>query len=184
MDSQTLQQRISLGEDSTLELKQIVFRGSQKVIEPHPDGLSDELAAFANANGGTLVLGVDDKTRIATGIPAEQMETVKSWLRGIVNDRISPPLEILTENVELPNAAGEMVTVIVVSVPRSLWIHESANGYFRRVADGKRWLSAYDLENAMMQRGLSWTYIRYNKMRVPFHHQVENGLNPDTLPST
>lgn len=54
MDSQTLQQRIRLGEDSTLELKQIVFRGAQKVIEPHPDGLSDELAAFANANGGTL----------------------------------------------------------------------------------------------------------------------------------
>jgi hypothetical protein len=34
MDSQTLQQRIRLGEDSTLELKQIVFRGAQKVIEP------------------------------------------------------------------------------------------------------------------------------------------------------
>jgi predicted HTH transcriptional regulator len=167
MDSQTLQQRIRLGEDSTLELKRIVFQGAQKVIEPHPDGLSDELAAVANANGGTLVLGVDDKTLTATGIPAEQMETLKSWLRGIVNDRITPPLEILTENVELPNAAGEMVTVIVVSVPRSLWIHESANGYFRRVADSKHWLSAYDLENAMMQRGLSWTYIRYNKMGVP-----------------
>ncbi len=97
MDSQTLQQRIRLGEDSTLELKQIV---------PHPDGLSDELAAFANANGGT-------------------------------------------------------------SVPRSLWIHESANGYFRRVADGKRWLSAYELERAMIQRGLSWIHIRHNRMSIP-----------------
>ena len=37
MDSQTLQQRIRLEEDSTLELKQIV---------PHPDGLSDELATI------------------------------------------------------------------------------------------------------------------------------------------
>ncbi len=70
MDSQALQQRIRLGEDSTLELKQIVFRGAQKVIEPNPDDLSDELAAFANANGGTLVLGVDDKTLTATGIYA------------------------------------------------------------------------------------------------------------------
>ena len=166
MDSQTLEQRIRLGEDSTLELKQIV---------PHPDGLSDELAAFANANGGTLVLGVDDKTLTATGIPAEQMETLKSRLRGIVNDRITPPLEILTENVELPNAAGEIVTVIVVSVPRSLWIHESANGYFQRVVDSKRWLSAYELERAMIQRGLSWTYIRYNNMGVPSHHQMKMG---------
>jgi len=174
MDSQTLQQCIRLGEDSTLELKQIVFRGAQKVIEPHPDGLSDELAAFANANGGTLVLGVDDKTLTATGIPAEQMETLKSWLRGIINDRITPPLEILTENVELPNAAGEMVTVIVVSVPRSLWIHESANGYFRRVVDGKLWLSAYELERAMIQRSLSWMYICYNKMGVPSRYDANN----------
>lgn len=174
MDSQTLQQCIRLGEDSTLELKQIVFRGAQKVIEPHPDGLSDELAAFANANGGTLVLGVDDKTLTATGIPAEQMETLKSWLWGIVNDRITPPLEILTENVELPNAAGEMVTVIVVSVPRSLWIHESANGYFRRVADSKLWLSAYELERAMIQRSLSWMYICYNKMGVPSRYDANN----------
>lgn len=181
MDSQTLQQRIRLGEDSTLELKQVAFCGAQKIIEPHPDSLSDELAAFANANGGMLILGVDDKTRMATGIPAEQMETVKSWLRGIVNDRITPPLGILTENVELPNVAGERVTAIIVSVPRSLWIHESANGYFHRVADSKRWLSAYDLENAMMQRGLSWTYIRYNKMGVPSHHQVKNRVNPHTL---
>lgn len=51
MDSQTLQQRIRLGEDSTLELKQIVFRGAQKVIEPHPDGLSDELVELPYAAG-------------------------------------------------------------------------------------------------------------------------------------
>lgn len=172
MDSQTLQQRIRLGEDSTLELKQIVFRGAQTVLEPHPDGLSDELAAFANANGGTLVLGVDDKTSEPTGIPAEQMETVRSWLRGIANDRITPPLEILTQNLELPNAAAEMVTVIVVSIPRSLWIHESANGYFRRVADFNRQLSAYELERILMQRGLSWVYILYNKMGVPSRRYI------------
>ena len=65
MDSQTLPYRIRLGEDSTLELKRIVFRGAQKVIEPHSDGLFDELAAFANVNSCTLVLGVDDKTLTA-----------------------------------------------------------------------------------------------------------------------
>ena len=38
MDSQTLQQRIRLGEDSTLELKQIVFRGSQDRLELYSPG--------------------------------------------------------------------------------------------------------------------------------------------------
>lgn len=112
-----------------------MFRGAQKVIEPHPDGLSDELAAFANADGGTVVLGVDDKTLMPTGIPAAQMEAVRSWLRGIINDRITPPLDIHTQNIEIPNAAGEMVTVVVVTVPRSLWIHESLRFEEQGVAD-------------------------------------------------
>ena len=48
--------RIALGEDSSLELKEIRFAGG-KVIGPHRDGLADELAGLANARGGTLVLG-------------------------------------------------------------------------------------------------------------------------------
>lgn len=42
-----LMKQISLGEDSVLELKVVIFRGS-KVIAPHRDSLSDELAAMAN----------------------------------------------------------------------------------------------------------------------------------------
>ncbi|UJS24917.1 hypothetical protein [Thiothrix winogradskyi] len=37
-----LMQRIRLGEDSTLELKQIHIKDAGKNLEPHPDGLSDE----------------------------------------------------------------------------------------------------------------------------------------------
>jgi hypothetical protein len=40
--------RIRLGEDSTLELKRVVFRGEGKIMQPHPDGLADEIAALAN----------------------------------------------------------------------------------------------------------------------------------------
>lgn len=49
--------RIRLGEDSTLEFKRIVMRSDTKVDAPHPDSLADELAAMANAQGGTLILG-------------------------------------------------------------------------------------------------------------------------------
>ncbi len=60
MNTERLLQRIRLGEDSTLELKQVRIRAGGKSFEPHADGLSDELAAFGNAAGGTLILGVDD----------------------------------------------------------------------------------------------------------------------------
>lgn len=71
-----LMQRIRLGEDSTLELKQLIIKDTGKSFEPHPDGLSDELAAMGNANGGLMVFGVDDKTRNVTGIPAEYLDKV------------------------------------------------------------------------------------------------------------
>ena len=40
--------KIRLGEDSYLELKEVRFAG-QKVSAPHKDSLADELAAFANS---------------------------------------------------------------------------------------------------------------------------------------
>lgn len=50
-------QAIRLGEDSSLELKAVVFSGA-KVKGPGRDDLAEEIAAFANAKGDVLVLGV------------------------------------------------------------------------------------------------------------------------------
>ena len=51
--------KIRLGEDSVLELKEVRFAGA-RVNAPHRDSLGDELAAFANGRGGVCVLGVED----------------------------------------------------------------------------------------------------------------------------
>jgi predicted HTH transcriptional regulator len=67
--------RIRLGKDSTLELKRVVMRGD-KIDGPHPDSLADELAAMGNPQGGTLILGVDDKTRQVLGIPLSTLAMV------------------------------------------------------------------------------------------------------------
>jgi predicted HTH transcriptional regulator len=53
-----LWQGLRLGKDSTLELKQLIVKPDGKGFEPHPDGLSDELAALANASGGWLMQGI------------------------------------------------------------------------------------------------------------------------------
>ncbi len=111
--------RIRLGEDSTLELKRVVMRGPQKVAEPHPDGVSDELAALANAAGGTLVLGVDDKTRDIVGIDIEAMDAVEAWVTAICHDRVVPALDVVTHHREWPDATGALRPVILVDVPRS-----------------------------------------------------------------
>jgi predicted HTH transcriptional regulator len=166
MNSQYLLQRIRLGEDSTLELKQFIVKDGGKSFEPHPDGLSDELAALANASGGTLVLGVDDRTRAVTGIALEHLDRVEAWLTSLCNDRIRPPLDIVTRHVELPAADGAPLPVIVVDVPRSLWVHESANGYFRRVGHAKRKLPPDALARLFQQRSQA-RLIRFEEQEVP-----------------
>ena len=133
MNQEALLRRIRLGEDSTLELKQVAILDEGKRIEPHPDSLSDELAAMGNAAGGLLILGIDDKSREVTGIPLAHLDRVEAWLTAICTDRIQPPLDVLTRHLELPDSQGQPRPVIVVEVPRSLWVHQSANGYFRRI---------------------------------------------------
>lgn len=161
-----LMQRIRLGEDSTLELKQVRVKDGGKSIEPHADGLSDELAALANANGGTLVLGIDDQSRVVTGIPLEHLDRVEAWLTAICNDRIKPPLDVMTRHVELPDSQGSPQPVIVADVPRSLWVHQSANGYFRRVGHAKRELTPDALARLFQQRSQA-RIIRFEEQEVP-----------------
>jgi predicted HTH transcriptional regulator len=162
-----LLQRIRLGEDSTLELKRIRVANHGKHIEPHADGLSDELAALGNARGGWLVLGVDDRTREITGIPLEHLDRVEDWLTAICRDRIQPALDVVTHHVEVPDdATGQARILVVVEVPQSLWVHQSANGYFRRVGHAKRELAPDALARLFQQRSQA-RLIRFEEQEVP-----------------
>ena len=59
MRDQDIRQRLELGEDNRWDFNQIEFAGSRPT-SPARDDLVDEMIAFANANGGVLLLGVAD----------------------------------------------------------------------------------------------------------------------------
>ena len=59
IDTAALWAAVRLGEDSALELKEVRFAG-RRLTAPRRDDVANELAAFANARGGRLVLGVTD----------------------------------------------------------------------------------------------------------------------------
>ena len=56
-----------------------------RVTAPGRGGFADELAAFANGRGGTVVLGIDDKAREVLGIAIEHIDAVESWVRELCN---------------------------------------------------------------------------------------------------
>ena len=160
-----LSRRIRLGEDSTLELKRVVLSGD-RVASPHRNEFADELAAFANSRGGTLVLGVDDATREVLGIPLEGLDAVEGWVREICNDSVNPALSVDIRKLELPDVAGTPVPVICIDIARSLFVHKSPGGYFRRIGSSKREMAAEFLARLFQERSQS-RVIRFDESVVP-----------------
>ena len=160
-----LNRRIRLGEDSTLELKRVALAGG-RITGPSRNDVADELAAFANGRGGVLVLGVDDRTRDVEGIPLETLDTVEAWIREICNDVLKPPLDAAIRKIELPNAAGDLVPVVCVDVERSLFVHKSPGGYFRRLGSPKREMPPELLARLFQERSQS-RMIRFDESVVP-----------------
>ena len=156
--------QIRLGEDSRLELKSVTFRGD-RITGPHPDSLADEIAAFANSAGGVLVLGMNEETGKATGMSIAELSLLEQWLLGVCNDRIKPPPLCRIEKWELPDAAGNPAPLLKVDIPRSLYVHESPNGYFHRQGSSKRKMSTEYLLRLGQQRSQT-RLIRFDEQPV------------------
>ena len=160
-----LARRIRLGEDSALELKSVVVTG-RRVKVPSRDDFADELAAFANTRDGTVVLGVDDKTRTVTGIPLDSLDAVEAWTREICNDSVQPALDADIYKLELQGTDGRAVPVIRIEMSRSLFVHRSPGGYFRRLGSSKREMAPEILARLFQERSQSRT-IRFDESVVP-----------------
>ena len=146
-----LLRRIRLGEDGATGCREVVFSGG-KIAEPDRDELADELAAFANARGGMLVLGVAGEARQAVGVPEDRQEDVERYVSEIVQDSIDPPLYPDIRWCELPDATGRLQPILRVEVERSLFVHRSPGGYLRRVGSSRRRLETESLARLFQQR--------------------------------
>ncbi|MBD5804710.1 Divergent AAA domain protein [Azoarcus sp. Aa7] len=159
-----LLEKIRLGEDSFLELKEVRFAGL-RVNAPHRDSLADELAAFANGRGGVCVLGVDD-SREVLGVPLDRLDLVEDFVRQLCLDSINPPLAPVIERLTLPSSTGEQLPVLKVDVSGSLFVHRSPGGYFHRVGSAKREMAPDYLARLFQQRSQA-RIIRFDEQPVP-----------------
>ncbi len=150
-----LARRIRLGEDSTLELKRVLVSAA-RVTSPERGSFADELAGMANGPGGTVMLG----------IPLDRLDAVETWVREICNDSLRPPLDVTIRKIELPDATGSPVAVIRIDIPRSLFVHRSTGGYFRRIGSSKREMLPEVLARLFQERSQS-RVIRFDESIVP-----------------
>ena len=153
VDASRLWEQIRLGEDSELELMEVQFRGN-RVSAPRRDDLADELAAFANAAGGRLVLGVSDEREPQSLDPA-QLDALANLVSEICSDSIKPPLDFSIHRVPIPRPASG--GVLLIEIPAGDTVHRSPGGCFRRRGDTKHRMLPADIRRLSQSRGQSDT---------------------------
>ena len=167
-----LVRRIRHGETPNLVLERVLLAGT-RVETPKDDELADELAAMANGRGGAVVLGADDRSREPLGIPLRHLDAVEEWVGELCTHSVEPPLDALIRKIELPGADGSLVAVVCVEVARSLFVHRSPGGYFRRNGSSKREMQPEVLARLFQERSQS-RVIRFDESPVP-------GTSPEHL---
>jgi ATP-dependent DNA helicase RecG len=174
--NEELASRIRLGEDSLLELKNV--RATRKgIIDPHPNSIAQEIAAFANSTrGGVIVFGVDDSSREIIGLTQDEADGAELTVRNILNDSLDPPLSADIIRVELPDSLGIVRLLLRIDVPRSLFVHRSPGGYFERIGSSKREIAASRLARLIQQRDQS-RLVLFDECPVP--ETSSETLDPD-----
>ena len=148
-DSDSLLRQIELGEDSRVEFKEVMFTGN-RVRAPHRDAIANELAAFGNTIGGTLIFSVSDAGEVRS-LDRKQMDALEAFVGEICADSIHPSLAFVTQRLALPDGSS----VLVVEVEQSALVHKSPGGYLSRQGSARRELSPEALHRLFQQRGRS-----------------------------
>jgi ATP-dependent DNA helicase RecG len=108
-----------------------------------PASVRESLVAFSNADGGTILIGVDERAGFAV-VPIPDVVQYRDNLVALARDAITPPLQIATEIAEVDG-----LPVLVAQVPparagdKPVYVTSKGivNGAFLRTGDGDRRMS-------------------------------------------
>jgi hypothetical protein len=107
---------VTVSEMKLKDLKNLIATGESSFLEfkhkvASPEKIAKEMVAFANTNGGRILIGVDDNGDIS-GIESYYEE--EFWLRQAAEDVCVPSLNI---NIEMVHAGQK--DVMIVEIPES-----------------------------------------------------------------
>ena len=128
------------------------------------------MAAFANANGGVILIGVDDDSKIV-GMDRQDLARTERTVVEICRDNIDPMVHIVTEKLRIDDK-----NLLKIEVPRSPFVHKSSNGYFIRQGSSKREMTTEQLGRLLQSRSQAH--------RIPFDEQFVPNTHKDTLKET
>lgn len=128
MTSEELKRLIAQGEDSHTEFKRQL---------PHADDLAAALVAFANAEGGVLILGVEDNGGI---IGLENTDKAMQAVDLVCYQNCEPRLSCYQEKIFVQTADGSEKLVLAIKIPKGPERPYRTNRgvYYIRTSSGRR----------------------------------------------
>ena len=154
-----IRRHLRSGEDSNCEFKQVEFAGNRPK-HPRPADWADEIAAFANADGGVLLCGVTDGGDVQD-LSREQIVELDKLLVEVSTDTIKPPVRIRTQHRELNGRR-----FLLLDIPRSDAQHDSPGGSYLRVGGSKRRMTS-DQRLRLAQERSQARYQWFDEQPVP-----------------
>ncbi len=119
------------GESKNVEYKVVVPDKSEKYLKT--------IVAFANTQGGQLVIGIDDKTRQVIGVDNEELFGIMDSMANAISDSCEPQL---IPDIEPRTVDGKNIIVVTVEAgknrPYYLKSKGKENGTYIRVAGTSR----------------------------------------------
>lgn len=140
--------RYTLEELCTKKENQVFDRKSAR---KDTKGLSNHIVAFANADGGTLVIGVEDNGEI-TGIDA-YTNNINDILR-VPFDYCNPSVRVTTETVECKDKDGNLNHLLIMTIPQSSELHANQQDeVYYRMGDKSKKLNFDERLQLMYAKG-------------------------------
>lgn len=139
----------------------------RKSARKDPKGLSNHIVAFANADGGTLVIGIEDDFTV-TGIDGYQ-NNINDILR-VPFDYCKPSVRVTTETVECVDKDGKPNHLLIMTIPQSSELHANQqDDVYYRMGDKSKKLNFDERLQLMYAKG-----SRYYEDEPVFRSSMED----------
>lgn len=113
-----------------------------------PSDIAELISAFANAEGGTIVIGISDKRMSLEGINAVGEDKINSFINA-PKDCCKPMPDYQEEFIDIVNENGENDRLLLLHIRASIdqIIRTTNDSTFLRIGDKTRELKGIDLRN-------------------------------------
>ncbi len=130
---------IANGENSSVEFK---------TSDVNADALTKEIVAFANLQGGTILLGIEDSGKIS-GLQKDK--NIEEWISNISRNNVIPPILIEYFEATIKN---KIIGIINVPKGKDKPYQTNKNKFLIRVGSTNRVATQSELMRLFQQRGI------------------------------